>query len=105
MSVVVLISGEFEYHFVDLEKRNLSNGEWRAIAVGRDWDDLIDRNGKAWKKHQLAWKDYDPQVELMDDPALLKTPVLREGSMVVIGYDLGAWEKVLRMMTSGGKNE
>ncbi len=92
-----------KYHFVDLEKRDLSQGEWQAVATGRNWDDLIDRSGKAWEKHQLAWKDYNPRDELMDDSALLKTPVLREGRMVAVGYDPGAWEKVLQMIKSGGE--
>lgn len=93
------------YHFVDLAKRALSNGEWQAIAAGRDWDDLIDRDGRAWKKRQLAWKEYSPREELLEEPNLLRTPVLREGREVIIGYDPQAWERVAQKIKAGGHHE
>ncbi|OQX28787.1 MAG: hypothetical protein B0D92_07070 [Spirochaeta sp. LUC14_002_19_P3] len=87
-----------KYHFVDLAKRALSDGELESIAAGRSWDDLLDRDGRAWNKRQLAWKDYDPRAELREEPGLLKTPVVREGRDAVIGHDEQGWERIRTMM-------
>lgn len=82
------------YHFVDLAKRSLSSGELKAIAAKTTWDDLIDKDGKVWAKKQLAWKEFDACEELEEDSLLLKTPVVREGKDVVIGYNPDAWKKI-----------
>ncbi len=86
------------YHFVNLSKRSLSDGELQAIAQGREWDDLIDRDSKAWKKLQLEWKAYNPMEELSEEQGLLKTPILREGRTVVVGYDVQAWEAIAQRL-------
>ena len=83
-----------DYHYVDLNKRRLSPGELNAIATKNSWDDMLDREGKVWKKKQLEWKEFDPQEELNDDPLLLKTPVVRDGSEVIIGNAPDAWAKL-----------
>ncbi len=82
------------YHFVDLAKRTLSTGELKAIAAKTAWDDLIDKEGKAWAEKQLEWKEYDAFEELEEDIRLLKTPVVREGKEVVIGYNPEAWSVI-----------
>ncbi|MCG8453997.1 MAG: glutaredoxin [Spirochaetales bacterium] len=83
------------YHFVDLKKRDLSPGELEALARGGGgWDALIDDQGKAWQKKQLAWKEYNPQEELMEDNSLLRTPVVREGKEVIVGAQPDAWKKL-----------
>ena len=80
------------YHFVDLGKRALSSGELRSIAARNSWDEMLDRNSKAWAKNQLEWKEFDPEEELTADSLLLKTPVVRDGVDVVIGYEPTLWE-------------
>lgn len=81
------------YHFVDLAKRPLSSGELNAIASRISWDDMMNRDSKAWVKKQLEWKVFDPEEELSADPMLLKTPVVRDGSDVVIGYRPEEWTR------------
>ena len=83
-----------DYHFVDLAKRPLSPGELRAIASGNSWDQMLDRDGKAWKSRQLEWKDFNPEEELNEEPLLLKTPVVREGSESIIGMNPEAWARI-----------
>ena len=79
------------YHYVDLTKRPLSPGELKAVADQVGWEAMLDKDGKVWKKLQLEWKEYDPKEELEENPLLLRTPVIREGSKVAIGNDPEAW--------------
>ena len=80
------------FHFVDLGKRSLSPGELKAIAAVIPWDDMMNRESKAWKKKQLEWKEFNPEEELFEDSLLLKTPVVRDGNNIVIGYVPELWE-------------
>lgn len=84
------------YHFVDLDKRALSPGELNAIAQNRKWDSLMDTEGKEWKTRQLEWKNFDPKEELLECPKLLKTPILREGREVIIGYNETEWNRIAK---------
>lgn len=83
-----------EYHFVDLAKRRMSDGELKAVAAKNGWDAMLDREGKTWKKLQLEWKDFDAEEELTENPLLLRTPVVRKGSDAIIGHDPEAWTRL-----------
>ena len=83
-----------DYHFVDLAKRSLSDGELKSIVQGRSWEDLIDTGGKVWQKKQLAWKDYNAEEEIREDQSLLITPILRDKNSVVIGLKPEEWERI-----------
>lgn len=83
-----------DYHFVDLAKRSLSDGELKSIVQGRSWEDLIDTGGKVWQKKQLAWKDYNAEEEIREDQSLLITPILRDKHSVVIGLKPEEWEDI-----------
>lgn len=84
------------YHFVNLAKKPLGKRELKAIAEKYNWDDIINKEGMAWKKRQLEWKDYDPEEELQEEPTLLLTPVVRHGKYIFIGYKPLEWETLLQ---------
>jgi arsenate reductase-like glutaredoxin family protein len=80
------------YHFVDLTERLLSKGELENIRRGLEGESLIDTESPAYKKRGMAHMDYNETEELLADPLLLRTPVIREGSRVIIGGDEKAWK-------------
>ncbi len=79
------------YHFVDLTKRALSPGELDSVASKTSWEQMLNKDGKVWKDRQLEWKEFDPREELLENPLLLKTPVVREGKAAIIGYKPDEW--------------
>ncbi|MGE4453950.1 MAG: arsenate reductase family protein [Sphaerochaeta sp.] len=82
------------YQFVDLVQRTLSEGEWRSIFGAFPAEDLLDENSSYYKKEGYAWRSFSPEVELVEHPQLLKTPILRCKGKVHVGYDsdiLEAW--------------
>jgi arsenate reductase (glutaredoxin) len=86
------------YQFVDLADKGISAGELRAIAAaagaGR-MDGLIDREGARFMERGLGYMDFDPEEEILKDPLLLRTPILRAGGRVAVGFDPGAWSAFL----------
>jgi arsenate reductase len=80
-------------HFVNLAERGLSQGELenirRALAPG---ESLIDTQSPAYKKRGMAYMDYEEAEEILADPLLLRTPLVREGQRVIVGDDEKAWK-------------
>jgi arsenate reductase (glutaredoxin) len=81
-----------KYQFIDLAEKGMSAGELRSVchSVGRDA--LIDTEGALYEKRGLAYIEFDPEEEILKNPLLLKTPVVREGARAVIGNDPKGWE-------------
>lgn len=63
--------------FRDVSEKPLTEGELRNMAAGRPAGDLVDDDSKAFEKRGLAYMDFDAVDELLADPLLLKTPVIR----------------------------
>ena len=84
------------YHFVDLTERGLSQGELDNIRRGIPLaESLIDSESAAYKKRGMAYMEYDELEEILADPLLLRTPVVREGSRVIAGDNEAAWKGLL----------
>lgn len=81
---------------VDLSQKGLSPGELRSVAqrVG-GVERLIDRDGKRYVDKGLKYSaPTGPRIEaiLLDDPLLLRTPIVRQGSQATVGYAPETWE-------------
>jgi arsenate reductase len=84
-------------HVVDLAQKGMSPGELRNVAarVG-GIEALIDREGKRYLERGLKYAaPTGPRIEQMlaDDPLLLRTPIVREGSRATVGYAADVWQR------------
>lgn len=79
-------------HLVDLKEKGISPGEFDAVARRHSAQDLIDEGSPLFKKKGLAYMDYDPREEVLENPLLLKTPVVRRGQDSTIGYQPDHWK-------------
>jgi arsenate reductase len=82
---------------VELTEKGLSPGELRSVAarVG-GVEALIDREGKRYVDKGLKYSaPTGPRVEamLLEDPLLLKTPIVRRGTEATLGFAPETWEK------------
>jgi arsenate reductase-like glutaredoxin family protein len=81
--------------FVDLKERGLSPGELKSVIAQVGVEALIDREGDRYRDKGLrAAAPTGPRIEqhLLDDPLLLKTPVVRLGKQATVGYRPEVWE-------------
>lgn len=81
------------FHFRDLNEKGLSKGELENISRKISLDELIDKNGKQFKKRNLQFMVYNLEEELLNDPMLLKTPIVRNGNEVTLGYKPEIWKE------------
>lgn len=81
------------YHFRDLNEKGLTKGELDNIKNKIPIEELIDREGKQFKKRNLQFMVFNIEEELLNDSLLLKTPIVRHGREVTIGYQPEIWKK------------
>jgi arsenate reductase-like glutaredoxin family protein len=79
--------------FVDLAEKEISKGELRNISRSVPIEDLIDKNGKEYKKRNLEYIIHDIENELLAHPLLFRTPIVRFASKSTCGHDPDTWKK------------
>ena len=81
---------------VELTEKGLSPGELKSVAarVG-GVEAMIDREGKRYVDKGLKYSaPTGPRIEslLVEDPLLLKTPIVRRGPDATLGFSPDVWE-------------
>jgi len=80
------------FHFRDLTEKGLTKGELENISRVIPLDDLIDRESKRFKDRGMQFMVFDIEEELLTDPLLIKTPIVRNQKLVTVGYKPDVWE-------------
>lgn len=86
---------KIDFQMIDLDQKGPSEGELKNISRFFSIDELIDTNSKIYKKMNLAYMDYDSFEEILEEPLLLKTPVIRNKNMAVLGFDTTTIKKFI----------
>ena len=83
------------FQFVDLAEKGLSKGELRSVAARVPLEQLLDRASPRFATKGLthAWLDAS-KIEslLLDDPLLLRTPIVRNGKEATVGHCPEVWK-------------
>lgn len=79
---------------MDLKKHKLGEREVQTMARGGGLSALIDREDKKVKEHPACYYDRDSLLlpAVLEAPWLLKSPILRNGSQITVGYQPDVWE-------------
>lgn len=80
------------FHFKDLTEKGLSKGELDNITKVIPLEDLINKEGKKFRDRGMQFMVYNIEEELLSDPLLLKTPIVRNERFVTIGYKPEVWQ-------------
>jgi Spx/MgsR family transcriptional regulator len=85
-----------KYQFIDLNEKGLSKGELRSVQASISLENLININGRQYQKRNLKYLVHNIEEELLNDPLLFKTPIVRNGSKATVGYQPDVWNEWLR---------
>ncbi|SHM24421.1 arsenate reductase family protein [Ruminococcus flavefaciens] len=83
-----------KYQFIDMKEKGMSRGEFTNVkqAVG-GIDALVNENAK--DKELLTLLNYlsddDKEEKILENPQIIKTPVVRNGKKATIGYNPEVW--------------
>jgi arsenate reductase (glutaredoxin) len=82
-------------HFVDLNERAASLGELRRFAQKFGVDAILDRDSKRFAELGLRQAMYSPDYwlnKLVDEPLMLRMPLVRNGNKLSVGDAEAEWK-------------
>ena len=85
-----------KYQFVDMKKKVMRKGEFNSVAQANGGlDHMINWEGK--DQNLLALIKYianeDKLEKVLENPQVIKTPVVRNGKQSTLGYQPDVWKK------------
>ncbi|ROL56309.1 ArsC family transcriptional regulator [Bacteroidetes/Chlorobi group bacterium ChocPot_Mid] len=84
-------------HFVDLNEKAITKGELDNITRTIPIENLLDKESKEFKKKGLEYMIFDIQETLLENPLLLKTPIVRFEKKTTLGYEPEIWKNWLKI--------
>ena len=83
---------------LDLKKHKLGERELQVMARAGGLQAIIDREDKKVKEHPACYFNQDSMLvsAIIEAPWLLKSPIVRNGSKVTVGYQPDTWEAWLK---------
>lgn len=85
-----------KYHFVDLTEKGIAKGELDNISRSVSMDELLDTESKSYKEKGFAHRIFDAAEEILEDPLLLNTPVVRNGDQATAGDNEKVWKEWIK---------
>jgi arsenate reductase (glutaredoxin) len=79
------------FQFIDLAEKSMSRGELESVMRSIPIEDLLDRDGVAFRKEGYEYKQFDPVEELLEKPRLFKMPVVRDKNRATVGMAEAEW--------------
>jgi arsenate reductase (glutaredoxin) len=84
------------FQFRDLTEKGISKGELDNISRVIPLEELIDKEGKEFEKRNMKFMVYNVEAALLDNPLLFRTPIVRNGRLVTLGYKPEAWSEWIK---------
>ena len=81
-----------KFQAVDVVKYGMSPGELKSVAQAVGLSALIDEGHPDAALLQYLAYDADKLEKLLDNPGLLKTPIVRNGKQATVGYCPDVWK-------------
>ena len=84
-----------KYQSIDIAKYGMSKGEYQSVkaAVG-GMKPLIDEKSKEYENNHISHlaSEGDKEEKLLSNPAMFKTPIVRNGAKATVGYAPEIWK-------------
>ena len=77
--------------YIDLAQKAISQGELNSIRRSIPIEELIARESKQYEARNLAYLVHDIEEQLLDEPMLFRTPIVREGQRATVGHCPEVW--------------
>ena len=80
---------------IDLLKHGISRGELESVRARVGLDALIDRDGRDFMSSSVRFSNREDLIfqALLDNPRLLRAPIVRNGRLATVGYKPEVWKE------------
>ncbi|MDH5631828.1 MAG: ArsC family reductase [Gammaproteobacteria bacterium] len=88
-----------EYRFHDFRKDGIDGAMLARFEKAVGWEVLLNRRGMMWRKLSREARDnidrHTAMSLMLDNPAIIKRPVLQIGKHIQVGFDEAVYSKLL----------
>ena len=84
-----------KYQFIDMKEKGMSKGEFNSVAqVNGSLENMVNWDGKDQDTLSLIKyiAEEDKLQKVLDNPQVIKTPVVRNGKQSTLGYQPDVWK-------------
>lgn len=84
-----------KYQFIDMKEKGMSKSEFNSVAQANGGlDEMINWDGKDQDTLALIRyiADEDKLEKILENPSVIRTPVVRNGKQSTIGYHPEVWK-------------
>ncbi len=81
-----------KFQFIDIERYGMSRGELTSVKNAVGLTALINENDQDYPLIKYLAGDEAKLEKLVEDPYLIKTPVVRNGKKATVGYQPDVWK-------------
>ena len=85
-----------KYQFIDMKEKGMSKGEFNSVAQANGGlENMINWDGKDKDIGSLSKyiTEEDKLQRVLENPQVIKTPVIRNGKQSTLGYQPDVWKK------------
>jgi arsenate reductase len=82
-----------KFQFINILEKNISKGELTSVSSSIPLSELIDKDSKIYKEKNYQYMTFDIESAILENPGLLKTPVVRDGKRSTVGFKPDIWKK------------
>lgn len=85
-----------KYQFIDMKEKGISKGEFTSVAVANGGiEGMVDWDGKEQDTVTLIkyLSEEDKLEKILENPLVIKTPVVRNGKLSTVGYKPEIWKQ------------
>ncbi|MCK5128058.1 MAG: arsenate reductase family protein [candidate division Zixibacteria bacterium] len=77
---------------IDIRQKEISPGEFKSICNSVAPEDLINTEGREYEKRGFKYMKFSIIEELLENPLLFKTPIVRYKGKATVGYQPDIWK-------------
>ena len=85
-----------KYQFIDMKEKGISKGEFTSVAAANGGiEGMVDWDGKKQDTVMLIkyLSEEDKLEKILENPLVIKTPVVRNGKLSTVGYKPEIWKQ------------
>ena len=85
-----------KYQFIDMKEKGMSKGEFTSVASANGGiEGMVDWDGKEQDTMTLIkyLSEEDKLEKILENPSVIKTPVVRNGKQSTVGYKPEIWKQ------------
>ncbi len=84
---------KIKFQSIDLPRYGMSKREFDSVKSAVGLDAMIDEKSRDYDLLKYLAYDSDRAEKLLEDPSLIKTPIVRNGKKATVGYCPEIWKQ------------